>query len=151
VSFGLIRAGSIGMLVTLLLMSIPATGELALLRRADGVLEHLPGIGEGRQWLGFWGSLVTLLFLGVFTGFFAVPLQVFMQSRPPDDKKGRMIAVMNQANWVGVLIAQLLYGLLSTLLEAINWPRSFMFLFIAVMLLPIVLFYHPKDEILSDR
>jgi MFS family permease len=151
VSFGLIRIGSIGMLVTLLLMCVPAHGDLALLRGADGLLEHLPGIGEGRQWLGFWGSLVTLLFLGVFTGFFAVPLQVFMQSRPPDDKKGRMIAVMNQANWVGVLIAQLLYGLLSTLLEAINWPRSFMFLFIAAMLLPIVLFYHPKDELLSDR
>jgi MFS family permease len=151
VSFGLIRAGSIGMLVTLLLMSIPANGDLALLRGADGMLQHLPGIAEGRQWLGFWGSLGTLLFLGIFTGFFAVPLQVFMQSRPPDDKKGRMIAVMNQANWVGVLIAQLLYGLLSTLLETLNWPRSLMFLFIAVMLLPIVLFYHPKDELLSDK
>ena len=50
-----------------------------------------------------------MLVLGAFTGLFAVPLQVFMQARPPKDKKGRMIAVMNQANWIGIIIAAGLY------------------------------------------
>ncbi|MEQ8837961.1 MAG: MFS transporter, partial [Lacipirellulaceae bacterium] len=80
----------------------------------------------------------------VCTGLFAVPLQVFMQSRPPDDKKGRMIAVMNQANWVGILISAGLYWILSRLIESFQWPRSTMFLFIAFLMLPIVLFYRPK-------
>ncbi|TWU21914.1 MFS transporter [Bythopirellula polymerisocia] len=151
VNFTLIRIGSIGMLVTLLLMAIPADGNLNALLDGDGQLTHFPGIGDGKQWLGFWGSLGTLLFLGGFTGFFAVPLQVFLQSRPPDDKKGRMIAVMNQANWIGVLLSQLLYWGLKSVIEAQDWPRSIMFLFIAVMILPIVLFYHPKNDELGHE
>ncbi|QEG37014.1 MFS transporter [Bythopirellula goksoeyrii] len=151
VNFTLIRIGSIGMLITLLLMAVPAHGDLQLLKDADGKLVHLPGLGEGGQWLGFWGSLPTLLLLGVFTGFFAVPLQVFLQSRPPDDKKGRMIAVMNQANWIGVLMSAFLYWAFSELISRQEWPRSTMFLFIAVLMLPIVLFYHPKSEVLDAR
>jgi len=151
ISFTLIRVGSIGMLVCLLLLAIPASGDLNLLKDAEGKLLQLPGIADGGQWLGFWGSLATLLLLGNFTGFFAVPLQVFMQSRPPDDKKGRMIAVMNQANWIGVVISTLLYGSLSWLIESAGWPRSMMFLFIAVLMLPIVLFYHPTADSLEGR
>lgn len=146
VSFGLIRVGSIGMLACMLLLAVPANGDIQLLKDAEGQLTHVPGIAEAGQWLGFYGSLAALLILGVCTGFFAVPLQVFLQSRPPDDKKGRMIAVMNQANWVGVLLSAVLYFLLSRLIEQQEWPRSTMFLFIAAFMLPIVLFYHPKNE-----
>ena len=92
------------------------------------------------------GSLPVLLALGAFTGMFAVPLQVFMQCRPPDDKKGRMIAVMNQANWIGIIISAGLYQALAWLIESFNWPRSVMFLFIALLMLPVALFYHPKNE-----
>ncbi len=101
-------------------------------------------MGESTQWLGFWASLPTMLVMGAFTGLFAVPLQVFMQSRPPADKKGRMIAVMNQANWVGILIAAALYWGLTKIVEWQDWPRSIMFLFIALFMLPIALFYHPR-------
>lgn len=151
VNFGLIRVGSVGMLVCLAVLAIPADGDVELLKNAEGELGHMPGIGEAGQWLGFWGSLITLLLLGIFTGFFAVPLQVFLQSRPPEDKKGRMIAVMNQANWIGVIISALLYWGLSELIQLQDWPRSMMFLFIGILLLPIALFYHPKNESLSDR
>ncbi|MGI9430131.1 MAG: MFS transporter [Bythopirellula sp.] len=148
IRFGLIRAGSIGMLACLLLLAIPAGGDLGQLRDAQGELQRLPGLGESGQWLGFTGSLTALFLLGVFTGFFAVPLQVFLQSRPPGDKKGRMIAVMNQANWIGVLLSAVIYFLLSKLIELQDWPRSAMFLFIGALMLPIVLFYHPKNETL---
>ena len=134
------------MLVCLILLAIPASGDMAKLKDEAGELLRLPGLGEAAQWLGYWGSLPVLLLLGAFTGMFAVPLQVFMQSRPPDGKKGRMIAVMNQANWVGIAISGVLYELLSMLIEARNWPRSTMFLFIAALTLPIVLFYHPRNE-----
>ncbi len=150
VHFGLIRVGSLGMLCCLALLAIPAQGDVQLLRDAQGQLLRLPGVGEAGQWLGFGGSLGVLLLLGIFTGFFAVPLQVFLQSRPPADKKGRMIAVMNQANWVGVLLSAALYGLLSDLIESQAWPRSVMFLFIAALMLPIAIFYHPRSESLTS-
>ena len=150
VDFRLVRLGSFGMLACLLLMAVPASGDAAALHRADGTLEHLPRVAESAQWLGFTGSLPVLLALGAFTGMFAVPLQVFMQCRPPDGKKGRMIAVMNQANWIGVLISAGLYQLLAWLLEACNWPRSLMFFFIALLMLPVAIFYHPKNEQLAE-
>jgi hypothetical protein len=73
-----------------------------------------------------------------------------MQCRPPDGKKGRMIAVMNQANWIGVLISAGLYQALAWLLEACDWPRSLMFFFIALLMLPVAVFYHPKNEQLAE-
>ena len=131
----------------LAVLAVPADGDVKLLLNADDKLTRVPGLAEATQWLGFYGSMIALLLLGVFTGFFAVPLQVFLQSRPPEDKKGRMIAVMNQANWVGVLLSAAIYFLLSQLISSQSWPRSIMFLFIAAMMLPIVLFYHPKHDL----
>jgi len=149
VDFTLIRIGSIGIVVSLLLLAIPAGGDVRLLQDDAGNFQRLPGLGDGAQWLGFWGSLPTLLLLGMFTGMFAVPLQVFLQSRPPEDKKGRMIAVMNQANWIGVLASAGVYQMLAWLIESQAWPRSVMFLFIAMLMLPVALFYHPKNQSLS--
>lgn len=151
INFGLIRVGSVGMLLCMLLLAVPAAGDIQLLHDAQGKLVRLPGLAESGQWLGFFGSLAALLLLGVFTGFFAVPLQVFLQSRPPEDKKGRMIAVMNQANWIGVLLSAVIYFVLSKLIEQQDWPRSVMFLFIASLMLPIALFYHPKSETLGQH
>lgn len=151
VDFRLLRTGSIGLLVCLAIVAIPAHGDVDQLKNAAGELTRVPGMGESTQWLGFWASLPTMLVMGAFTGLFAVPLQVFMQSRPPADKKGRMIAVMNQANWVGILIAAALYAALTRIVESQDWPRSIMFLFIAMLMLPIALFYHPKNEALSKE
>ena len=146
IDFRLLRIGVIGMLACLIIAGIPGGGDAVGVKNADGSFTDLPGIGEGRQWLGFWGSLPIMLLLGAFTGLFAVPLQVFMHARPPEDKKGRMIAVMNQANWVGVLVSAGLYYVLSRTVEYAGWPRSTMFLFIAALTLPIALFYHPKHD-----
>jgi MFS family permease len=151
VDFRLLRIGSAGMLVCLALLAVPGGGDIDALKDAAGKLTQLPGIGESRQWLGFWGSLPLLLLAGAFTGLFAVPLQVFMQSRPPSDCKGRMIAVLNQANWVGIIISAGLYSALAWLIRFYNWPQSTMFIFIALLTLPIALFYHPKNEILGER
>ena len=146
VDFRLLRVGIIGMLVCLAIAGIPSDGDVASLKDSTGKLTRVPGLGEARQWLGFWGSVPVMLLLGAFTGLFAVPLQVFMQSRPPKDKKGRMIAVMNQFNWVGVLVAAGMYWLLAKLVEWQDWPRCTMFLFIAALALPIAIFYHPRHE-----
>lgn len=146
IDFRLLRIGVIGMCACLLIAGIPGGGDAVGVKDAEGNFVDLPGIGESRQWLGYTGSIPIMLLLGVFTGLFAVPLQVFMQSRPPEDKKGRMIAVMNQANWVGVLLSAGTYYVLSRTVEYAGWPRSTMFLFIAALTLPIALFYHPKHD-----
>ena len=122
VDFGLLKVGSIGLMATLAIVAIPAAGDVGALKDAAGRLTRLPGIGESPQWLGFRGSMPTFLVMGAFTGMFAVPLQVFMQSRPPDDKKGRMIAVMNQFNWIGILLAVAVYAGLTKLIEWQAWP-----------------------------
>ena len=147
VDFRLLRVGIYGMLVCLVLAGIPTLGFVEAQAMADGAR---PGIAESRQWLGFSASIPVMLMLGAFTGLFAVPLQVYMQSRPPKDKKGRMIAVMNQANWIGVLISAGMYWGLAELVEQNNWPRCTMFLFIAAMTLPIALLYHPQHEAAAD-
>jgi acyl-[acyl-carrier-protein]-phospholipid O-acyltransferase/long-chain-fatty-acid--[acyl-carrier-protein] ligase len=146
IDFRLLRIGVIGMCACLLIAGIPGGGDAVGVKDAEGNFVDLPGIGESRQWLGYTGSIPIMLLLGVFTGLFAVPLQVFMQSRPPEDKKGRMIAVMNQANWVGVLLSAGTYYVLSRTVEYAGWPRSTMFLFIAALTLPIAIFYHPKHD-----
>jgi len=146
VEFRLLRIGTYGMIACLALLAIPGTGNVAELMNDAGELTRLPGINESSQWLGYWGSLPTLLVLGAFTGMFAVPLQVFLQLRPPKGKKGRMIAVMNQANWVGIVISSGLYWGVTQLIEWQQWPRSVMFLFIASILVPVALFYHPKSK-----
>jgi MFS family permease len=151
VDFRLLRVGSIGLMACLAIVAIPAHGDVGQLKDAAGKLSQLPGMGETSHLLGYWGSLPIFLVMGAFTGLFAVPLQVFMQSRPPDDKKGRMIAVMNQFNWIGILLAVAVYWALTKLIEWQEWPRSIVFLFIAALMLPIAIFYHPKNEALAER
>lgn len=154
VDFRVLRVGAFGMLACLLVLAVPTWYEVSPMSRvaADaqgaGWFAGLPGVGESRQWLGYAGSMGVLVLLGVFTGFFAVPLQVFMQSRPPEGKKGRMIAVMNLANWAGIILAGVIYEALARLIEVNHWPRSTIFLFIAMLALPIAIFYHPKNEAL---
>lgn len=100
--------------------------------------------------LGYWGSLVALISLGIFTGMFAVPLQVFLQSRPPAGEKGRMIAAQNLCNWIGITMSAGLYWASDRILVSFAWPRSYTFALTALILLAVAVFYRPKDELLMD-
>jgi acyl-[acyl-carrier-protein]-phospholipid O-acyltransferase/long-chain-fatty-acid--[acyl-carrier-protein] ligase len=150
VDFRVLRVGAIGMVACLLLLAVPTLGGAQLEARGFDQLFALPGIGESRQWLGYFGSMAALVALGVFTGMFAIPMQVFMQSRPPEGMKGRMIAAMNLVNWIGIAASGAIYGALAGVIEARGWPRCTMFLFLALLTLPIALFYHPRNEPLRD-
>ncbi len=150
VDFRVLRVGALGMIVCLGIMAVPADGDITLLQDEEGAMQRLPGIGESSQWLGYQASVIILVLTGMFTGFFAVPLQVFMQTRPPDDKKGRMIAVMNQANWVGIAISGVLYNWFSSMIESQQWSRSIMFALIGSLMVPVLLLYHPKNEMLES-
>jgi len=126
IDFRVVRVGAWGILICLVLLSLPGVGR-----------PHL---------LGFTGSLPTLILLGMAAGMFAIPVQVFLQARPPEGQKGRMIAVMNQANFAAILLASPVYLLFDRLVVWLQWPRSPMFALTALLMLPVALLYRPKSE-----
>ncbi len=101
-----------------------------------------------------WLSSSLLFVMGISAGFFAVPLQVLMQARPPAGQKGRMMGAMNLFNWMGILLSAAGYGVCSYLfvqpplteggapVSSIGWT----FAVVAALMLPVALFYRPKDE-----
>ncbi len=101
-----------------------------------------------------WASAILLMGLGFSAGLFAVPLQVFLQARPPAGQKGRMIGAMNLINWIGILLAAGFYGVCSTLftrapIAAGGDPQSHIswtFAVIAALLLPLLVWYRPPDQ-----
>jgi acyl-[acyl-carrier-protein]-phospholipid O-acyltransferase/long-chain-fatty-acid--[acyl-carrier-protein] ligase len=109
----------------------------------------LPG-GPHRHLLGFAGSIPVLVAMGVFTGMFIVPVQVMLQSRPPREEKGRMIATMNQCSWIGIILGAVLYKICLAVLERFDGPRSAIFGVTAVLILPVALLYRPQDTPLAD-
>jgi MFS family permease len=122
--------GAAGILVTLVVMCLPG--------------------GPHRHLLGFYGSIPVLIAAGIFTGMFIVPVQVLLQSRPPREEKGRMIATMNQCSWVGIILGAVLYQACIAVLDATGWPRSAIFGVAAALMLPVALLYRPKDEPLTN-
>jgi acyl-[acyl-carrier-protein]-phospholipid O-acyltransferase/long-chain-fatty-acid--[acyl-carrier-protein] ligase len=104
------------------------------------------GGGGFRHLLGFAGSFPALIFLGGAAGMLAIPVQVFIQTRPPEDQKGRMIAVMNLTNFIAILLSGAIYMACDRLIDAMHWPRSLLFAFNALLILPVALFYRPKSE-----
>jgi MFS family permease len=150
IRFGLVRSGSWGLVASLLALVAVS------LVRAAGVkwLAGAPPAGDAIlnaspvEWL----SRIALIGVGAFGGIFIVPLQVCLQASPPDSQKGRMIATMNFANWVGILLAAAFYFVVDSLRRGISTelevslPPATMFGALAVVLLPVALLYRPPDR-----
>lgn len=106
--------------------------------------------GEDRHLLGFYGSIPVLIAAGISTGIFIVPIQVSVQALPPPDEKGRMIALMNQCNWIGIILGAFLFKATILLLEHTGQPRNTAFLVAAALMLPIAIFYRPEERRLGE-
>lgn len=124
---------------------------------ASLLLLSLPGPFRGHL-LGFPGSCAGLIILGIFAGMYAIPLQVFMQSRPPEDQKGRMIAVMNQANFTAIMLSSFVYWIFDRIVDNIDWPlhgdyqvRSPIFALTALVMFTTVVFYRPTSDAILER
>lgn len=85
-----------------------------------------------------------LVLLGFFTGMFAVPIQVFLQERPPHELKGRMIATANFLNWIGILVAAAVYAAIKQLQIWWGWPPSYSFGLTALPLVILLFVYRPR-------
>jgi MFS family permease len=131
VNRNVVIVGEIGIFVTMVLMSL-----------RGGPHQHL---------LGYYGSIPTLIAMGAFTGMFIVPIQVALQSRPPREQKGRMIATMNQCSWIGILLGAVVYAACIKVFDAYDWPRNTMFAVTAGLMLPVAILYRPKDEALASE
>jgi acyl-[acyl-carrier-protein]-phospholipid O-acyltransferase/long-chain-fatty-acid--[acyl-carrier-protein] ligase len=129
VNFTLVKAGAWLIVVTLGLLSLSA--------------RH--GLDPGQDWELLTLYAAGLVLLGVFAGLFAVPLQVFLQTRPPASLKGRTIATNNLANWVGIVGSAGVYWLFARLVEALQWQRTTVFALTALIMLPVALFYRPRE------
>ncbi len=114
------------------------------------VLLALPG-GPQRHLLGYYGSFPALIAMGLFTGMFVVPVQVMVQSRPPKEDKGRVIAAMNQFSWAGIILGAVIFSVSIKVLDATGWPRNVIFGVTAALMLPVAIFYRPKDEPLREE
>lgn len=90
---------------------------------------------------GLLGCVTGLLALGVFAAVFAIPVQVYLQDRPPAELKGRMIATMNQANFVGILMSGPLYQLFEFLALSNGWPINSVFLMMGCLIFPVAVLY----------
>jgi acyl-[acyl-carrier-protein]-phospholipid O-acyltransferase/long-chain-fatty-acid--[acyl-carrier-protein] ligase len=126
-----------------LVVSIGLWGMIAML-----IVLSLRG-GEQHFLLGYYGSFPALALLGLFTGLFVVPVQVIVQSRPPRDEKGRVVATMNQLSWVGVIVGAQIYSACVLILDRLGGPRNTIFAVTAALMLPVAIFYRPKDVELS--
>lgn len=102
---------------------------------------------NGKHLLGYAGSLAALTLLGVFTGMFAIPLQVFLQARPPDELKGRLIATQNLLNWVAIVFSGAIYWAFTAVVKATGWPLSAVFALTALFMLPVAVFYRPTATV----
>jgi acyl-[acyl-carrier-protein]-phospholipid O-acyltransferase/long-chain-fatty-acid--[acyl-carrier-protein] ligase len=87
-----------------------------------------------------------LIALGITAAIYSIPIQVYMQDRPPMALKGRMVATMNQANFLGMLLAGPLYQLFESISHAMQWPIQSVFGMIGLLVLPLALFYRLDER-----
>lgn len=96
--------------------------------------------------LGPYGSAAALICVGLFAGFYSVPLSVYLQTNAPTEQKGRIIAANNLLNWIGIAGAGAIYSLGRIILvQTFSLPQASLFGFAAVLMLPVALFYRPPN------
>jgi MFS family permease len=99
--------------------------------------------------LGWGYNIVCILLVGLGIGaaLFAMPIQVILQDRPPTSLKGRMIAVMNQANFLATVISGVVFFAATLLIQSMQWKPSTIFWLMMLLFLPVVLFYRVPSEL----
>jgi acyl-[acyl-carrier-protein]-phospholipid O-acyltransferase/long-chain-fatty-acid--[acyl-carrier-protein] ligase len=135
IDFRLVPWGCWGMVTGLLLLSL--LGWLGTETKDAAPLASTPVVAGGAKFL--------LAGMGIAAGVFTVPLQVFLQSRPPADQKGRVIGAMNLVTWTGILFSAEIYAGFDFLRDLAHAPQSALFGGTALLLLPVALFYRPQE------
>ncbi len=130
VEIGLVPLGAFGMSAFLFDLYFARTGAVA----ASG----LDVVGFLRQ-PGSLRIVVDLLGIGLFTGFFVVPLFALIQSRTPKSEMSRVFAALNIQN-SGFIVLAAMTGLLTQSLLGWSVPQLFLALAIANVLVAAYIF-----------
>jgi len=125
VRFGLVTVGLIGMSISLAIAAVICPLKISLAIRV----------------FVFAACLVSA---GGFAGLLAVPLQVFIQARPPIEQKGRMIGAMNLITWIGILISSVYYYAFTWLFGKLKLPVSWTLLTLGILMLGVAFFFRPS-------
>jgi acyl-[acyl-carrier-protein]-phospholipid O-acyltransferase/long-chain-fatty-acid--[acyl-carrier-protein] ligase len=178
INFKLVTVGAWGIFVSMVLTTvlawsaptpdlshlaqeIPTTPESAAVSELEGSLQAVSARLEDEESIGQmlfvaswreWAVRFALALAGMAGGLLAIPLQVVLQTRPPDELKGRVIGSMNLITWVGVLCSAGFFGVSSLILEQYklakgieHQPVEFVFAALAVIILPVALLYRPRE------
>jgi acyl-[acyl-carrier-protein]-phospholipid O-acyltransferase/long-chain-fatty-acid--[acyl-carrier-protein] ligase len=157
VRFGVVRAGMFGMVIgfpalTAIAYFHPGVPQVATdATIAVAASGHLIFDASTAEWL----ARGCLIWLGGCAGFFAVPLQVALQSVPPESQKGRMIGTMNLVNWIGILLSAAFYFAFEFVRMKLNEQGlelnfATVFSALAVIAAVVVVIYRPDDIDLSE-
>ncbi len=130
VEIGLVPLGAFGMSAFLL--------DLYFARTGVATVAGLDVAGFVQQ-PGSWRIIIDLLGVGLFTGFFVVPLFALIQSRTPKSEMSRVFAALNIQNSGFIVLAAVL-GLLSQRLLGWTIPQVFLALAVANVLVAICIF-----------
>lgn len=130
VEIGLVPLGAFGISAFML--------DLYFARSGTALLAGL-SITQFVQQPGSWRIVVDLLGIGLFAGFFVVPLFALIQSRTPRDELSRVIAGMNIQNALFIVVAAVI-GI--AVQRFLGWtiPQVFLALAIANTLVAIYIF-----------
>lgn len=138
----IVRLGAIGIVLTLFaLIAIGGTQASTATAPLGESLSQMIGSASMVEWL----SRIDLVLLGMSAGFFVVPMQVVLQSRPPAHLKGRMIGTMNLVNWIAIVLSAIFLGYVSKTLSSLELPMVWLFAGVAVLMLPLVVFRLPDE------
>ncbi|KRG72321.1 glycerol acyltransferase [Stenotrophomonas terrae] len=130
VEIGLVPLGAFGMSAFLLDLYFARTGAVTV--------AGLDVAGFVQQ-AGSWRIIIDLLGIGLFTGFFVVPLFALIQSRTPKSEMSRVFAALNIQNSGFIVLAAVL-GLLTQSLLKWSIPQLFLALAIANIVVAVYIF-----------
>ena len=130
VEIGLVPLGAFGMTAFLVDLYFARTGAAPMPASSIGAFLDVPGT---------WRIVIDLLGIGLFAGFFVVPLFALIQSRTPRSEMSRVIAGMNIQNAAFIVLAA---GLSLAAQRLLGWtiPQVFLALAIANALVAVWIF-----------
>lgn len=140
-----VRRGGWMIVGSLVLISVLASGVLG----RPTVDPAVRGILKSLTQADFmeWCLRMSMMLLGFSAGIFVVPIQVFIQETPPESEKGRMIGVQNFLTWIGILLSALFLAIMNVVIGLLSADgigygnRYFVFVALAVVMMPVAVFY----------
>lgn len=127
VAFWLVRVGAAGTAVAFAAVAVIAASALPAAAKPF--------------WIG-----AGLFFAGGFAGLLAVPLQVFLQARPPAGQKGRVIGAMNLFTWTGILLSNGFYYICYSILSSFRLPPCWILAALSPIMCGIAVAFWPRVD-----